>query len=53
MNVIQAADVEFLMITGLRDEAPLAAFSHLVLDSLLIEVRVQATDYVRDLRRGI
>ncbi|KAG9238388.1 hypothetical protein BJ875DRAFT_532309 [Amylocarpus encephaloides] len=34
-----AVDVDVLLITGMRDEAPVAAFSHLVPDSRLLEIR--------------
>lgn len=30
--------------TGVRDEAPVAAYSHLVLESRLIEIRVEASE---------
>lgn len=47
-----AADVEVLFITGMRDEAPVAAFSHLVPNSKLIEVYVQASEHTRRFCRG-
>lgn len=47
-----ATDVDVLLITGMRDEAPVAAFSHLVPDSRLLEVRVQANIETRRTRRG-
>ncbi|CAJ2507115.1 Uu.00g083010.m01.CDS01 [Anthostomella pinea] len=47
-----AVDVDALLITGMRDEAPVAALSHLVPDSRLLEVRVQADRETRRLRRG-
>ena len=50
--VHNAADVDVLLITGMRDEAPLAAFSHLVPDSRLVEVHVQASGQTRQVRRG-
>ena len=41
LNVVYgAADADVLLITGMRDEAPVAALSHLVPDSRLLEVRV-------------
>lgn len=44
LNVVHgAADADVLLITGMRDEAPLAAFSHLVPECRLIEVYVQAS----------
>lgn len=38
-----AADVDVLLITGMRDEAPVATLSHLVPDCRLLEVCVKAT----------
>ncbi|CAG9993972.1 unnamed protein product [Clonostachys byssicola] len=49
--VRNAADVDVLFITGMRDEAPVATFSQLVPNSKLLEVRVQAQDYTRQARR--
>lgn len=46
------ADVDVLLITGMRDAAPVAAFSHLVPDRRLLEVYVQATEKTRQFRRG-
>ncbi|OIW31994.1 hypothetical protein CONLIGDRAFT_629687 [Coniochaeta ligniaria NRRL 30616] len=51
-DVVYAADVDVLFITGMRDEAPVASFSHLVPDSKLIEVRVEASEETRRARRG-
>ncbi|KAK8857231.1 phosphoribosyl transferase domain protein [Apiospora arundinis] len=53
--VIKAAhsDVDVLFVTGVRDEAPVAAFSHLVPGSRLIEVRVQASRKTRYIRRRL
>ncbi|KAF2106551.1 hypothetical protein BDV96DRAFT_330047 [Lophiotrema nucula] len=50
--VYGAADVDILLITGMRDEAPVAAFSHLVPDSRLLEVHIQASEQTRRIRRG-
>jgi len=47
-----AADVDVLLITGMRDEAPVAIFSHLVHNSRLIEVHVEASKQTRRIRRG-
>ncbi|TAQ88005.1 hypothetical protein B7494_g3680 [Chlorociboria aeruginascens] len=47
-----AGDVDVLLITGMRDEAPLTAFSHLVPDSKLLEVHVQSSEQMRWIRRG-
>ncbi|KAI4131781.1 MAG: hypothetical protein LQ347_002835 [Umbilicaria vellea] len=53
LNVVYgAADVDVLLITGMRDEAPVAALSHLVPDSRLLEVHVQASEQTRRIRRG-
>lgn len=47
-----AVDADVLLITGMRDEAPVAAFSHLVPESRLLEVHVQASEQTRQVRRG-
>ena len=53
LNVVYGAgDLNVLLITGMRDEAPVAALSHLVPDSRLIEVHVQASGQTRRIRRG-
>ena len=53
LNVIYGAvDVDVLLITGMRDDAPVAALSHLVPDSRLLEVHVQASEQTRRIRRG-
>lgn len=53
LNVLyEAVDVDVLLITGMRDEAPVAAFSHLVPDSRLLEVSVKASHETRRVRRG-
>lgn len=53
LNVVyDAVDVDVLLITGMRDEAPVAALSHLVPDSRLLEVRVKASEETRRVRRG-
>ncbi|KAJ0103739.1 hypothetical protein J7T55_011009 [Diaporthe amygdali] len=46
-----ATDVDVLLITGMRDEAPVAGLSHLV-PGRLIEVCVTASEDTRRLRRG-
>ncbi|KAF2137448.1 uncharacterized protein K452DRAFT_278378 [Aplosporella prunicola CBS 121167] len=52
LNVVRSnLDVEVLLITGMRDEAPVAAFSHLVPESRLLEVHVQASEQTRRVRR--
>ncbi|KAG9230083.1 phosphoribosyl transferase domain protein [Amylocarpus encephaloides] len=53
LNVVYgAADVDVLLVTGMRDHAPVAALSHLVSDSRLLEVHVQAAEQTRETRRG-
>ncbi|KAJ5958393.1 Higher eukaryotic phosphomevalonate kinase [Penicillium vulpinum] len=53
LNAVNSArDVDVLLITGMRDEAPVAAFSHLVPDSRLLEICVQASKEMRRARRG-
>jgi hypothetical protein len=49
--VHSAADLDVLLITGMRDEAPVAAFSHLVPNSRLLEVYVQASEQTQQSRR--
>jgi adenine phosphoribosyltransferase len=52
LNVVYGAvDVDVLLITGMRDEAPVAALSHLVPDSRLLEIRVKASEETRRVRR--
>lgn len=45
--VDEATDIDVLLITGMRDEAPVAKFSHLVSQKKLIEVNVTASKDVR------
>jgi len=53
LNVVYSAvDVDVLLITGMRDEAPVAALSHLVPDSRLLDIRVIASEETRRVRRG-
>ncbi|KAF3037603.1 hypothetical protein E8E12_001032 [Didymella heteroderae] len=47
-----AADVGVLLITGMRDKAPVASLSHLVPNSRLVEVYVQASGQTRRIRKG-
>ncbi|KAK0764286.1 hypothetical protein N5P37_003685 [Trichoderma harzianum] len=50
-NVVHGAiDVDILLITGMRDEAPVAALSHLVPDSRVLEVRVRSREETRRAR---
>ncbi|KAF1970787.1 phosphoribosyl transferase domain protein [Bimuria novae-zelandiae CBS 107.79] len=49
--VHSSVNVDVLFITGMRDEAPVAAFSHLVPDRRLLEVHVQASKTTRRARR--
>ena len=50
--VHNATDVDVLLITGMRDEAPVAAFSHLVPGSRLVEIYVQVSEETRQGRKG-
>ncbi|KAK4160291.1 adenine phosphoribosyltransferase [Cladorrhinum sp. PSN259] len=50
--VLAASSVNVLLITGMRDEAPLATFAHLVPNSRVIEVRVTASKETRMTRLG-
>ncbi|KAK1825987.1 hypothetical protein QBC39DRAFT_365439 [Podospora conica] len=45
------ADVDVLLITGMRDEAPVPSLAHLVQQSRLLEVRVEASQETRWMRR--
>jgi len=47
-----AADADVLFITGMRDQAPVATFSHLVSNSRLLEVHVLSSQKTRNARRG-
>ena len=52
VNVAHSAgNVDVLFITGMRDEAPVAAFSHMVPDSRLLDVRLEASSGTRRARR--
>ncbi|KAL5324830.1 hypothetical protein ACEPPN_005949 [Leptodophora sp. 'Broadleaf-Isolate-01'] len=52
MNVVYGnADVEVLLVTGMRDEAPISVLSHLIPDTRMLEVRVQASRETQ-VRRG-
>ncbi|KAJ4322903.1 hypothetical protein N0V94_002166 [Neodidymelliopsis sp. IMI 364377] len=50
--VNDAADVGVLLITGMRDKTPVAAFAHLVPNSRLVEVCVNASAEQRRLRKN-
>ncbi|KAH0593603.1 hypothetical protein MHUMG1_08741 [Metarhizium humberi] len=51
LNAVKdAMDMDVLLITGMRDKAPVAAFSHLVPSSRLLEVRIQASNETRRAR---
>ncbi|TVY42026.1 Adenine phosphoribosyltransferase [Lachnellula occidentalis] len=53
LNVVYSAvDVDVLLITGMRDEAPVAALSYLVPDNRLLDIRVKANEEARRVRRG-
>jgi hypothetical protein len=50
--VYSAVDVNVLLITRIRDEALVAALSHLVLDSRLLKIRVKASEETQQVRQG-
>lgn len=50
--VHDAVDVDVLLVTGMRDEAPITTFSHLVPESRLLEIHVKAGEETRRIRRG-
>jgi hypothetical protein len=50
--VHSAVHVDVLLITGMRDDAPVANLSHLVPDSRLLDAHVQASERTRQTRRG-
>ncbi|KAK8046990.1 hypothetical protein PG996_015054 [Apiospora saccharicola] len=55
MNTVYEAanlEVDVLLITGMEDEAPVAALSHLVSGSRVVEVRVQANRESQEMRRA-
>ncbi|KAJ4344351.1 uncharacterized protein N0V89_012091 [Didymosphaeria variabile] len=53
LNVVyRNLDVDVLLITGMRDKAPVATFSHLVPNSRLIEIHIQASRQTQRNRRG-
>ncbi|KAG9194018.1 hypothetical protein G6011_04053 [Alternaria panax] len=54
LGVVRAVhkDVDVLFITGMRDDAPVASFSHLVPESRVIEVYVQASE-ASQISRGV
>jgi adenine phosphoribosyltransferase len=49
--VCGAMDVDVLLITGMRECSPLAAYSHLVPERRLLEVRIEASKQTRQARR--
>ncbi|KAI1453465.1 hypothetical protein F4805DRAFT_443284 [Annulohypoxylon moriforme] len=53
LNVVQnAGDIDVLLITGMRDEAPVPTFSPLVPDRKLLEVRVKASKETQQTQQG-
>jgi hypothetical protein len=46
-----AADSDVLLITGMREEAPVAAYAHLVPNTKLVEVYIEASDKIRNARK--
>jgi adenine phosphoribosyltransferase len=54
LNVVKnAAGADVLLITGMRDAAPVASLSHLVPESRLIEVHVRAAEETQRERRSL
>ncbi|KAK2042756.1 hypothetical protein LZ31DRAFT_585712 [Colletotrichum somersetense] len=52
LNVVyDAVDVDVLLITGMRDKAPMASLSHLVPGSRMLEVQLKAAKETRRTRR--
>ncbi|KAI0197875.1 phosphoribosyl transferase domain protein [Astrocystis sublimbata] len=45
-------DVDVLFITGMRDEAPVASFSHLVSECRMLDVHIKASKRTCQTRRG-
>jgi adenine phosphoribosyltransferase len=50
--VYNATDTDVLLITGMRDEAPVTTLSHLVPDSRLLDVRIEVKEETRLMRGG-
>lgn len=51
--VYENSDVDVLFITGMRDVAPVANFSHLVPESRILDVHVQVSEQLRRTRREL
>ncbi|KAK0727722.1 hypothetical protein B0T26DRAFT_809983 [Lasiosphaeria miniovina] len=47
------ADVDVLLVTGMRDAAPVAAFAHLACHSRVVDIRVTAAETTRLARRSL
>ena len=53
LNIVRSAvDVDVLLITGMRDEAPVTSLWHLVPDRRLLDIHIQASEKTRWTRRG-
>ncbi|KAI1192530.1 phosphoribosyl transferase domain protein [Nemania serpens] len=53
LNVVyNAENVDVLFVTGMREEAPVAALAHLVPTSRLLDIRVEASEETQRVRRG-
>ncbi|KAK2054930.1 phosphoribosyl transferase domain protein [Colletotrichum caudatum] len=53
LNVVcDTTGFDVLLVTGMRDKAPVAALSHLVPASRLLEVQIKASEETRQARRG-
>lgn len=52
LNVVNSArDVNVLLITGMREHAPVAALSYLLPESRILDVRVRASEETRQVRQ--
>ncbi|CAD6440148.1 6a518c36-a464-4d4f-966a-6cea4503f103 [Sclerotinia trifoliorum] len=51
-NIVhEFGDVDVLLITGMRDEAPVATFAHLVPDRRLLDVQIKASQEMQSTRK--
>ncbi|KAH7174664.1 uncharacterized protein B0J16DRAFT_375471 [Fusarium flagelliforme] len=52
LDTVKSSDVDVLLITGLREEAPVSTLWHLVPNVRLVDVRVDANDETRNIHRN-
>lgn len=45
-------DSDIVIITGMRDEAPISSFAHLVPDCRIFDIHIEASEEIRKQRRG-